>query len=288
MDVHESRSTAAAARAATAAPILVSGGTGTLGRLVVKRLEESGTTVRVLSRRDHEGRDGVQFITGDLSTGAGVEQAVEGIETVIHCAGASKGDDITTGTLVRVARRAGVRHLVFISVVGADRVPVVSRADRVMFGYFASKRAAERVVEESGIPWTMLRATQFYDLILLVTRQMARLPLIPLPTGFRFQPVDTDEVAERLVELAHAAPAELVPDIAGPTVYTTAELLHAYLHAAGKRRSTVPLHLPGRAARAVRAGANLAPDRRVGRRTWEQFLAEHVAAPASSAAQRGT
>ena len=107
----------------------------------------------------------------------------------------------------------------YISVVGADRVPVVSGIDRAMFGYFASKRAAERVVADSGLPWTTLRATQFHDLILTVARQLAKLPVMPVPAGVRFQPVDAGEVAARLVELALGAPAGLVPDLAGPRVY---------------------------------------------------------------------
>jgi uncharacterized protein YbjT (DUF2867 family) len=203
---------------------------------------------------------------------------VEGVEIIIHCAGTNKGDDEKTLTLVRAASRAGARHLVFISVVGADRVPVVSGIDRAMFGYFASKLAAERVVADSGLPWTTLRATQFHDLILIVARQMARLPVIPVPAGFRFQPVDADDVAARLVELALDTPAGLVPDMAGPQVYSVPELLHGYLRATHQHRPIVQVRLPGAAARAYREGANLAPDRAVGRRTWEEFLAERVSA----------
>jgi uncharacterized protein YbjT (DUF2867 family) len=151
-----------------------------------------------------------------------------------------------------------------------------------MFGYFASKLAAERVVVESGLPWTTLRATQFYDLFLLVARQVAKLPVIPLPAGFRFQPVDAGEVAARLVELALGTPSGLVADLGGPKTYSTAELLRAYLQAAGKQRPIVPVWLPGKAARAVRAGANLAPERAVGRRTWEEFLTERVNEPSDS------
>jgi uncharacterized protein YbjT (DUF2867 family) len=163
---------------------------------------------------------------------------------------------------------------VYISVVGADRIPVVSRADRVMFGYFGYKLAAERVVAESGLPWTTLRATQFHDLILTVAKQMTKLPVIPVPAGVRFQPVDTGEVAARLAELALGTPAGLVPDIAGPRVYSLTDLLRGYLQAHDRRRLMVPVRLPGGAARAVRAGANLAPQRAVGQRTWEDFLAE--------------
>ena len=84
-------------------------------------------------------------------------------------------------------------------------------------------------------------------------------------------------MADRLVELALGAPAGLVPDIAGPRVYAMGDLVRGYLQARGKHRPIVPVRAPGRAARAYRDGANLAPDRAVGRRTWEEFLAARVA-----------
>src|SRR5215211_6287721 len=229
--------------------ILVTGGTGTLGRLVVARLQDASCTVRVLSRRSQETRDGIEFVTADLATGEGIEAAVEGAEIIVHCAGSSKGDEDKALNLVRAASRAGARHLGYISVVGADRIPVVSRVDRAMFGYFASKLAAERAVADSGLPWTTLRATQFHDLILTVARQMARLPVIPVPSGFRVQPVEADEVAARLVELTLGEPAGLVADMGGPRVYGAAELLRGYLRATQRLRPIVPVRLPGMAAR---------------------------------------
>jgi uncharacterized protein YbjT (DUF2867 family) len=256
-------------------PILVTGGTGTLGRQVVPRLREAGCDVRVLSRRTHEAADGTEYVTGDLATGEGIEAAVKGAEIIVHCAGSAKGDEEKARNLVRAAQ-AGTPHLVYISVVGADRIPVVSGVDRAMFGYFASKLAAERVVAGSGLPWTTLRAAQFHDLSLKTAQQMTKLPVIPVPAGFRFQPVDAGEVATRLVELALGTPAGLAPDIAGPRVYRMADLLRGYLRARRKHRLMVPVRLPGKAARAVRAGANLAPERAVGHRTWEDFLAERV------------
>jgi uncharacterized protein YbjT (DUF2867 family) len=268
---------------AAAAPILVTGGTGTLGRLVVDRLGEAGREVRVLSRQSHEAEEGVQFVTGDLQTGEGAEAAVEGVEIIVHCAGSSKGDEDKARTLVRAASQAGAPHLVYISVVGADRIPVVSRIDRAMFGYFASKLAAEQVVADSGLPWTTLRAAQFYDLALTVAQQMAKLPVIPIPRGLRFQPIDTDEVAARLVELALGAPAGQVPEMAGPMEYSGEELLRAYLRAAQRRRRILPVPLPGKAAAAIRAGAALTPNQAVGRRTWEEFLADRVSSSADAA-----
>jgi uncharacterized protein YbjT (DUF2867 family) len=257
-------------------PILITGGTGTLGRSLVPKLQDKGCELRVLSRRDRESIPGVEYVTGDLATGAGVGDAVDGVGTILHLAGSSKGDDLKARTLVDAATRAGKPHVVYISVVGADRVPVVSGVDRAMFGYFAAKLASEEIIVGSGLPWTTLRATQFHDLAFATVEQMAKLPVIPVPSGVRFQPVDTGEVAARLVELSLAEPAGLVPDIAGPRVYETNDLIRSYLEATGKRRLLMPARLPGKAARAMRDGANLAPDRAVGQRTWENFLVERL------------
>src|SRR4030095_6618206 len=123
-------------------PILVTGGTGTLGRHVVARLRDAGRDLRVLSRHSRQGGKDVEFVTGDLATGEGIEAAVEGAEIIVHCAGTAKGDGDKARDLVRAAWGAGARHLGYISCGGADRPPVTSRIDRAMFGYFESKLAA--------------------------------------------------------------------------------------------------------------------------------------------------
>jgi uncharacterized protein YbjT (DUF2867 family) len=269
-------------------PILVTGGTGTLGRLVVRRLHDAGYDLRVLTRHSDAAKDGIEFMTGDLTTGEGIAPVVNGVETIVHLAGSARGDEDKAHNLVRAASRAGAPHLVYISVVGAERIPVVSGVDRNMFGYFASKRAAEKVVEDSGLPWTTLRATQFHDLMLIVAQALAKLPVVPLPAGFRVQPVDADEVAARLVELTLGEPAGRVPDMGGPQVYGAADLFRGYLRASKRRRRPiVQVWLPGKAARAFRAGANLAPEQAVGHRTWEEFLTERLS-QRRSAARVGT
>ena len=265
--------------------IVVTGGTGTLGRQVVPRLRDAGCKVRVLSRGSREGAEGLEFVTGDLATGEGIDAAVAGTEIIVHLAGSAKGDEVKARHLVRAASRVGARHLVYISVVGAGRIPVVSAIDRAMFGYFAAKRAAEQVIADAGLPWTTLRATQFHDLTLLTVRQLARLPVLPVPAGFRFQPIDAGEVAARLVELALGAPAGLVPDLGGPQVYELADLVRSYLRATHRHRPILPVWTPGGAARALRAGANLAPDRAVGHRTWEDFLADQLSSPSDSSSR---
>jgi uncharacterized protein YbjT (DUF2867 family) len=247
-------------------PILLTGGTGTLGRHVTPLLREAGCRVRILSRRDREPADGIEYVTGDLRADEGIEPAVAGAETVLHLAGGPKGDAEATRNLVRAASRAGVRHLVYISVIGADRIPL---------GYFRSKRGAERAVAGSGLPWTTLRAAQFHDFAWTAARKLAALPVIPVPGGMRLQPVDAGEVAARLVELTLDNPAGRVPDLAGPAVYGLAELLRGHLRVRGKRRLLMPVRMPGEAGRAYRAGENLSLEGAwVGKRTWEDFLAE--------------
>jgi uncharacterized protein YbjT (DUF2867 family) len=257
----------------SATPILVTGGTGTLGRQLVARLHDAGRPVRVLSRRQQQDGPGITYAVGDLDTGEGVDAAVHGVATVVHCAGSSKGDDEKARNLVRAASAARVSHLVYISVVGADRIPISSRLDRMMFGYFGAKLAAEKIIAGSGIPFTTMRATQFHDLVLLTVQQLVKLPVVPAPKGFRLQPVDSADVADRLTELTLGQPMGLVPDFGGPRIYEFSELIRGYLRATSRRRVIAAVPMPGKAAASFRSGANLTADHADGRRTWEEFLA---------------
>jgi uncharacterized protein YbjT (DUF2867 family) len=258
-------------------PILVTGGTGTLGRQVVARLQASGRPVRVMAR--HPARvEGAEVLVGDLATGEGVDTALSGVEVVVHCAGSAKGDEVKARTLIDAAKRAGIQHIVYISVVGAARTPMEGWIDRAMFGYFGAKHAAEQVIAESGIPWTTLRATQFHDLTYKTLDQLARMPVMPIFAGMSFQPIDSGEVADRLAELALGKPSGLVPAMAGPRVYGMDELARSYLAATHRSKPIFGMPVFGAAGRAQKSGVNLARDRAVGRGTWEEFLAEKASA----------
>ncbi|MCT2592824.1 NAD(P)H-binding protein [Streptomyces sp. N2-109] len=249
-------------------PILVTGGTGLLGRLVTPLLRDAGHDLRVLSRHHHEAESGIEYVNCDLLKGEGIDPAVDGVETLLHLAGGTKGDAEATQNLTRAASRAGVKHIIYISVIGADKMPL---------GYFKMKYGAEKAVSESGLPWTTIRAAQVHDLVLKIVGGMAKMPVVPIPGGLRFQPVDAAEVSTRLAELTLGKPAGLVPDIAGPKVYGMNELVPAYLQARGKKRMKMPVRVPGKAGKAYRAGENLNLDTaEVGKRTWEDFLTERV------------
>ncbi|NNC12224.1 NAD(P)H-binding protein [Planctomonas sp. JC2975] len=258
--------------------VLVTGGAGTLGTMVVDRLRDRGRTVRVVSRRGSGPRDDVEYVAGDLETGSGVADAVAGVDTIIHCAGSQKGDGEKARRLVEAARAAGIRHLVYISVAGADRIPVHSKTDHAMFEYFAQKREGELVIEKSGIPFTTLRATQFFELVLPVAESVAKLPVVPLPKKLRVQPIAANEVAGRLVALAEGAPAGYVPELGGPRVYTSHELVREYLRSEGRHRLIMSVGLPGGAAKAVLHDAIISKGAERGTATWEEFLAHRRAA----------
>ncbi len=243
---------------------LVTGGTGLLGSQVLPLLRQAGHRVRVLSRHDREPGDGVEYVAVDLVTGDGLDEALDAVQTVLHLAGGPKGDDVTTRNLVQAAQRAGtVEHLVLISVIGADTVPI---------GYFVRKAEAERIVAASGIPYTILRAAQFHDLALKTVQAIAKAPILPAPGGVRWQPVASREVAARLAELTLGNPAGRVPDLAGPRIYTLEELQRSYLATVGRHRMRLPIHVPGKIGKAYRSGANLTLGTPTGSDTWEQFL----------------
>lgn len=167
--------------------IVVTGGTGTLGRHVTERLRGAGHEVRVVSRHSTP-------YAVDLRDGKGLDAALEGAATVVHCASSpTGGDERAARRLIDAAGRAGVTHLAYISIVGVDRVPL---------GYYRTKLAVEGLVERSGLGWTILRTTQFHDLAVRLLEGSARLPFLPVPAGVPDQPIEVREVAERLTELA--------------------------------------------------------------------------------------
>jgi uncharacterized protein YbjT (DUF2867 family) len=211
-------------------------------------------------------------VVGDLGTGAGLAAAVDGVRTIVHCATTlGRGDIATTRHLVDAALSAGERpHLVYVSIVGVDTIPIP---------YYRAKLAGEQVVAESGLPWTVLRATQFHDLVADIFARQRRLPLTFAPEPFRFQPIDTRDVAVRLADLADLAAGDAagrVADIGGPHVVGMGELARTYHEAHGLRRRVVSPRVPGRVARAFAAGGNLVPQNRFGTIPFGDFVAERA------------
>ncbi len=209
----------------------------------------------------------MEWTIGDLRKDEGIDEALHDIDTVIHCA-SRFGDVASARHLLREATNAERPFIVYISIVGVDRVPL---------RYYRSKLEVEQLVERSELPSTILRSTQFHNLIVGACRAIARSPVAFTPAQTCFQPIDVQEVATRLVELASASPAGRVPDMGGPEILRAEDLVAQYLNATSQRRRVMPLHLPGKAFAGFRQGGHLTPEHRVGTLTFEQFVAEHLA-----------
>lgn len=250
--------------------ILVTGGTGTLGRLVVQRLVAAGHEVVVLSRRAHPPAEPATttWRTGDLRKGVGIDAAVEQAEVIVHCASSPRGDVDAARNLIGAAQRAGSPHIVYVSIVGVDRVPL---------GYYRSKLEAEQLIEDSGLACTILRSTQFHDLILRGCAALARPPVMLVPASTSFQPINAAEVADRLAELAAAPPIGRVPDLGGPQVLSTARLARVYLRANHRHRTLLSVRHAGAVCAAYRRGEHLVPGRANGRVTFGEFLTARIA-----------
>jgi len=165
------------------------------------------------------------------------------------------------------------------SIVGIDRIPL---------GYYREKPVAERLVEESGRPWTIQRATQFHDLLAGMFGALAHSPIVPVLSSTSFQPIDVRDVAEGLVQLAESGAAGRVHDLGGPEVRPMADLARAWPSWAGKRRSVLPVRVPGALARAFRDGANLTPEHTDGHTSFRQYLAGRAVLGTNPAARDET
>jgi uncharacterized protein YbjT (DUF2867 family) len=249
--------------------VLITGATGTLGRKLVGAATEAGHHVRAMSRHSHVGYTGVHWAQSDLLADTGVDAAVDGADVIVHCAtqGTRDKDVASTKNLITAARRAGVAHIVYTSIVGVDRIPLP---------YYKTKLRVEHALEASGVGHTVLRATQFHDLIKVIFSIQRFSPLLWTLRGVRFQPIDTRDVTARLVELIDCEPAGRVADIGGPAVHTHAELARMYLAARGGRRPVVQMPVPGRIGAGIRTGANLVPDNAAGTIGFAEYLTENT------------
>ena len=244
--------------------VLVTGGTGVLGKGVVSRLQESHI-VRVMSHRPGS-QKGVEWARADLLSGVGLKEAVRGTDMVVHAASSPQRetyqvDVLGTKKLLEEAKQAGVGQFFYISIVGIDRIP---------YAYYRHKLAAEQLVKQSGLAWSILRATQFHTLLDMLLVSLTRFPIALIPTDLKFQPVDPGEVAGHLV--AHLEQQGYLPEFAGPEILSLGAMTKSWLEAKGLRPVVWHLPLPGARARAFREGHNTNPQAIKGSTTWQAWL----------------
>lgn len=250
--------------------VLITGGTGTLSQILVRTLMQDGHSVRIMSqnRPTPSGPTDVDRVLADLATGEGLRNAVKGVEAVFHLAtdfNHAEAVDVTgTRLLVEASREASISHLVYISIVGIDDIPT---------NYYKRKREAEKIIETSGVPYSIQRSTQFHSFVETLLSKAARVPLVmPLPAKFSFQSVDVSEVAARLAACLEDGPRGRLDDFGGPEVLTLDEIAKTWMEVNGIHKKIFHLPLPGAAAKALRAGKNTAPEGVRGTIRWREWL----------------
>ncbi|QBD76090.1 NAD-dependent epimerase/dehydratase family protein [Ktedonosporobacter rubrisoli] len=254
--------------------ILVTGATGALGREVVQQLLQQQHQVRIYTHKSPPtAAENIEVYQGDLRTGEGLIEATRGVDSIIHCATFFDEGYVTdrqgTRHLIEAALKNGSPHLIYISIVGVDRSS---------FSYFQMKREVEKMIESSGLPWSILRTTQFHNFVLNIITSLEdkQSSTLTLPDGVRFQSIDGSEVAQALARLASQQAAGYLPEMGGPQILTLAEMAQSYQRVYAKQNNIRLEPLQGEMYEAFRSGVNLVPERAVGQITWETFLRQRA------------
>jgi uncharacterized protein YbjT (DUF2867 family) len=223
--------------------IAIVGGTGTLGKHIATAARERGHEVRILSRSSPD-------YPVDLVSGSGLDAALAGCTSVVDASNATAAKRAAqvlvngTARLLAAGERAGVSHHVCISIVGCDRVPL---------GYYRVKTEQEQAVERGPVPFTIVRATQFHELVDAALRTAGRYRVLPVPDA-RLQTVAAADVAGAVTDVVEAGPGGRV-QVAGPAVSTARDLARTWLAVTSRTAVLLPVPVPGTLGRALRGGA---------------------------------
>jgi uncharacterized protein YbjT (DUF2867 family) len=208
--------------------IVVIGGSGLIGSKLVKRLRERDQEAVAASPSS-----GVNTITGE-----GLSEALEGAAVVVDVANAPMWEDKavleffeTSGrNLLAAEQVAGVRHHVALSVVGTDRL--------LASGYFRAKMAQEELIKASNIPYTIVRATQFFEFVGAIAQSATNGQTVRLPSAL-MQPIVSDDVAAALADVALAKPLNGTVELAGPDPIRMDDLVRQFFNARRDTRNVV-------------------------------------------------
>ena len=209
--------------------VVIIGGTGLIGRKLATKLQSAGHHVLAASPST-----GINSFTGE-----GLKKALTGANVVVDVTYSPSFEDnavldffqSSTEHLLSAAAAAGVSHYIALSVVGSDRI-----RDS---GYLRAKRVQEELIEAGGIPYTILRATQFFEFLNAIA-DGGTVGNVVYMSPSKFQPVAADDMAATLAEIATGQPKNGVVELAGPEASSMAEFIQSFLSSRGDERKVIP------------------------------------------------
>ena len=249
--------------------VLVTGGSGTLGREVVNELLSQHYETCILTSKENTVMSGnCRIFVGNLEKNTGLKDALNNTDVVIHCASnpkkSLKVDIEGTRNLINAIDRNKTRHIIYISIVGVDKSN---------YPYYKIKVDVENIIKECGIPFTILRTTQFHNLVLNIISGLETIDgIINVPQGMKFQSIDVGEVAGYLVELIKGDGCGLLPDRGGPEILGIEEIVKSYLEISGLKNTFKLCEIKNERNDMFSSGINLCPSNKYGKISWRQFL----------------
>lgn len=230
------------------ASVLITGGTGTLGKQLCAQLDTHGVQYQVGTRKSNLGE---KYITMDLVQNVGVSDAIAGKEIIFHLATDMKKETVATQNLIRALGTNSDVHLIYISIVGIDKVP---------FPYYKRKLASENVIKQSGIPYTILRATQFHEFANNILETLLKYRVGFLPKKIVLQTIGSEVVASELYKISKRKAQNATNEIGGPIIQNLNQMCQIWLCQTHRKRWIINLPIPGQLGRTFKGGYLTTPN----------------------------
>lgn len=232
-------------------------------------MEANNTPFTAVSRKHINIAPPGTWIRADLNTGEGMEDLPGPFDTIIHLASNaadknSKSDPELTKELLKFSSRSGISHFIYMSIVGIDKIP---------YHYYRQKLSSENLVSSANLPFTILRATQFHQLLDYFLDKLIKYPVALLPKKFKFQPIDPHRIAVKLFELClKHEPLNGIINIGGQEVLYLGQMYKEWLMYKNRKAIVLNLPLPGKTAKAFKKGYNTCKEKDMQSVTWRDFL----------------
>ncbi|MDX2249132.1 MAG: NAD(P)H-binding protein [Bacteroidia bacterium] len=251
--------------------ILITGGTGVLGKSLVGVLENNHSPY-IIGSRNQPSADTLKnhWKKLNLATGEGLDESLEGVGTIFHLASATRPfsadtDVVGTQKMLEAGKKAGVNHVIYVSIVGIDKVPI---------SYYKIKLAAEHVIKNAGLDYTILRATQFHEFLDNVIRKTLKYPIAFMPKAIQYQPISLTAVVDKLLDIYERGPINDTLEIGGPEVMTMGKVAQIWLRAHNRKKwiINVPVTLAGRLGKNLAEGGLTTQEATISSQTWKEYL----------------